>query len=390
MKLFLALTIITTKMYFRNKQGIFWTLFFPGFIMIIFGFQSVFSVSENPKISVFITTNSSDASEQSLIEKEEILLDNISNDIQNILGIKTIYGLINITKNDSYEDDSIIKINIPRNIINNTSLCEITSDNCKVLFTYDESFKKDSLTSKIIIEKNLQKSIIENSPQLESNDATEYINSINYVLNKEKSKNNYKNWIVPGIAAMAIMQTGIFSVGFTLVRLKRTGTLRRIKATPAGASHFLAAQIATRAIVILLQTYLLLILGKVFLGADINFFSFIFWINITIVSLIGGAVFIGLGLAISGKSRSEDTLAPIANLIVFPMMLLSGIFFPVSSLPNWISNFTQFFPLSFLANLMRSTTMNELQIFSSGMQTVGLLVWFIIIFLIAIKLFEWE
>ncbi|MBC63297.1 MAG: hypothetical protein CL746_03090 [Chloroflexi bacterium] len=390
MKLFLALTIITTKMYFRNKQGIFWTLFFPGFIMIIFGFQSVFSVSENPQVSVYINTNSSDFKQQKLNEKEENLLNNISTDIENILGIKTIYSLYNITNKNNYEDDSIIRINIPRDIIHETSICKKLSDSCKVLITYDESFKKDSLTSKIIVEKNLQKNILENSPEVISNDTIQFFNSINYVLNKEKSKNNYKNWIVPGIAAMAIMQTGIFSVGFTLVRLKRTGTLRRIKATPAGASHFLAAQIATRAIVILLQTYLLLILGKVFLGADINIYNFIFWINISIVSLIGGAVFIGLGLAISGKSRSEDTLAPVANLIVFPMMLLSGIFFPVSSLPNWISNFTQFFPLSFLANLMRSTTMNELQIFSSGIQVVGLLVWFVIIFLIAIKLFEWE
>ncbi|MBA31456.1 MAG: hypothetical protein CL748_02875 [Chloroflexi bacterium] len=388
MKLFIDLTIITTKMYFRNKQGIFWTLFFPGFIMIVFGFQSVFSVSENPQINIFISTNTNE--NLNLVEKEKKLLSNISNDIVNILGINTVSSISNSSEKINYNEESIININIPRNIINDTKNCERNLKNCDVIFNYDESFKKDSLTTKLIIEKNIQKSIITNFPELDSVSINDYYNSINYELIKEKSKNNYKNWIVPGIAAMAIMQTGIFSVGFTLVRLKRTGMLRRIKATPAGASHFLAAQISTRAIIILIQTYLLLLLGKFFLGADINLLDIIFWINITIVSLIGGAVFIGLGLAISGKSRSEDTLAPIANLIVFPMMILSGIFFPVSSLPNWLSNFTQFFPLSFLANLMRSTTMDQVQIFSSGIQIIGLLVWFVIIFLIAIKLFEWE
>lgn len=187
MKLFFALTIINIKMYFRNKQGIFWTLFFPGFIMIIFGFQSVFSVSENPQISVFLSEKSSNDSKQKLTEKEEILLNNISNDIKNILGIKTIYRLTNITKNQNYEEDSIIRVNISRDIINNTSLCEKISDSCKVVFTYDESFKKDSLTSKIIIEKNLQKIILENYPELGSNNATKYINSINYILNDEKN-----------------------------------------------------------------------------------------------------------------------------------------------------------------------------------------------------------
>ena len=134
MKLFFALTIINIKMYFRNKQGIFWTLFFPGFIMIIFGFQSVFSVSENPQISVFISENPSNNSQQKLTEKEEILLNNISNDIKNILGIKTIYRLTNITKNQNYEEDCIIRVNISRDVINNTSLCEKISDSCKVVF----------------------------------------------------------------------------------------------------------------------------------------------------------------------------------------------------------------------------------------------------------------
>ncbi len=390
MKLFIALTIISMKMYFRNKQGIFWTLFFPGFIMIIFGFQSVFSVSENPQINIFISTDIEENTNLNLIEKEKKFISHISNDIVNILGINTVSGLVNSSEKNNYNKESIININIPRTIINNTKTCEKKLNNCNVVFTYDESFMRDYLTTKLIIEKNIQKSIITNFPNLDAISINDYYDSINFEIIKEKSKSNYKNWIVPGIAAMAIMQTGIFSVGFTLVRLKRTGTLRRIKATPAGASHFLAAQISTRAIIILLQTYLLLILGKFFLGANINLLSIIFWINITIVSLMGGAVFIGLGLAISGKSKSEDTLAPIANLIVFPMMLLSGIFFPVSSLPNWLSNFTQFFPLSFLANLMRSTTMDQVQIFSSGIQLAGLLVWFVIIFFIAIKLFEWE
>ena len=104
MKLFFALTIINIKMYFRNKQGIFWTLFFPGFIMIIFGFQSVFSVSENPQISVFISENPSNNSQQKLTEKEEILLNNISNDIKSF----GIYLSSGVEKDLGIKDNYII------------------------------------------------------------------------------------------------------------------------------------------------------------------------------------------------------------------------------------------------------------------------------------------
>ena len=80
----------------------------------------------------------------------------------------------------------------------------------------------------------------------------------------EKTKINsinkkYRDFLVPGIISMAIMQGGIFGVVFTLIRFKSQGVLRRLQASPIGPSHFLVGQGFTRVIISLLQPYVLVI-----------------------------------------------------------------------------------------------------------------------------------
>ncbi|MTW25859.1 ABC transporter permease, partial [Streptococcus pneumoniae] len=76
--------------------------------------------------------------------------------------------------------------------------------------------------------------------------------------------------------------------------------------------------------------------------------------NMIIVGLLGGVVFLSIGFALSGISKSEDQVAPLANIITLPMMMLSGVFFSRSSLPGFAHVVTDFFPLTYLADGLRS------------------------------------
>jgi ABC-2 type transport system permease protein len=200
----------------------------------------------------------------------------------------------------------------------------------------------------------------------------------------------FRSFLVPGIAAMAIMQSGIFSVVFTLVRFKSQGVLRRLNATPIGPSHFLVGQLSTRMIVILLQTYVLIVVGIVVLGITVADGRLSAWLDITLMAIFGGALFISMGLAVSGWAKSEDTAAPVANIITLPMMFLSGVFFPASVLPDWVSTFSQYMPLTYLADGMREITVNGTSIFHLGKELAGLGAWTVASFAIATRLFKWE
>ena len=109
-----------------------------------------------------------------------------------------------------------------------------------------------------------------------------------------------------------------------------------------------------------------------------------------IVGILGGIIFLSIGFALSGISKSEDQVAPLANLISLPMMLLSGVFFSRSSLPGFAHVITDFFPLTYLADGLRAIAIEGAGLGDLLPQLTGLAVWCIITVFIAIRAFRWE
>lgn len=202
-----------------------------------------------------------------------------------------------------------------------------------------------------------------------------------------KTRNlTYIDFLVPGVLSMTIMQTGVFGVAFGFVSLKKRGILRRLWVTPINPNDFILAQVVTRVLVLLLQMALML-------GVGLIFFNFHFIGNlavIVLVGLLGAIVFLGIGFALAGASKSEDQVAPIANIITLPMMLLSGVFFSRGNLPGVIKSITGFLPLTYLADGMRSVAIDGATPGQILPQLIGLIVWAIISCVLAVKLFRWE
>jgi ABC-type multidrug transport system, permease component len=181
--------------------------------------------------------------------------------------------------------------------------------------------RKDDFAEKEVVGNLINSVMLENKNSLEElSNIKSNIADINY--------QGYKGFIIPGIAAMAIMQNGIFSVVFTLLSYKNQGVLRRLQATPISPSHFIVGHLISRVTIIILQTFLLLIMGVFILGVSIGQGSIMAWINILLLSLLGGVLFLSIGLAISSLAPSEDSAPALANLVTFPMLFLSGVFFP--------------------------------------------------------------
>jgi ABC-2 type transport system permease protein len=194
------------------------------------------------------------------------------------------------------------------------------------------------------------------------------------------------DFLMPGIVAMAIMQMGLFSVAFAFVQLKKQGILRRLLATPVRPASFLLAQVVTRLVVSVLQT--LVLVGVAVFFFDVQLAGNI--LAVLLLAIIGGAVFISMGFAISGWARSEEVAAPIANVIALPMMFLSGVFFSREAMPQVLQRVTDYLPLTYLADALRSVAIDGATLWSQWLNLAGLAVWMVISFAIAVKLFRWE
>ena len=202
-----------------------------------------------------------------------------------------------------------------------------------------------------------------------------------------KSRNlTYFDFVAPGILSMSIMQLGIFGVAFGFVSLKKRGILRRLWVTPINPNDFIIAQVGMRLVLVMAQIVIMTLVPFYFLHLH---FIGSFW-EMFLVGMLGAIVFLAMGFAIAGISRSEDQVAPIANLIAMPMMMLSGIFFSRSTLPGFVRAAVDYFPLSFLADAMRTIAIDGAPLSQVVPQIIGLAVWCVLSIFVAVKMFRWE
>jgi ABC-2 type transport system permease protein len=195
----------------------------------------------------------------------------------------------------------------------------------------------------------------------------------------------YIDFLVPGIVGMTVMQLGLFGVAFGFVRLKRTGALRRLFATPTSPAYFLGAQVASRLMLAFVQVVILFGIG-IWFGLQM----FGDYVSLAVIVLIGSVIFLAIGYSIAGWAKDENQAAPVANLISLPMMFLSGVFFPRDAMPDFLANITQFMPLTYIIEALRAVVNNGSSLTSLGPQLLGMGVWAVITFLLAVRLFQWE
>ena len=369
MKIYLALTVVSMKMYFRNRQALFWALFFPLLVMLIFGMMN-FNGYNAPSVGVHDEAKS---------EASRNLIKALQGDEEEVL--KVSIGTPEEILHDLEFGESRAAIIIPKNY-------GVPGELAVLQVTYDERYTQERAVISTVL-KQVTDGLFKEYAAVPDEYLAENSINVNESLIQGQGQ-GFKGWLIPGIAAMAIMQTGLFTVVFSLVRFKSQGVLRRLKATPIGAAHFLAGQLTTKAIVVVIQTYVLIIVGAVALGVSVNTGRLGAWFDLTILALLGGALFIAMGLAISGWAKSEETAAPMANVISMPMMFLSGVFFPLSVMPEWLTRWSQYLPLTYLADGMRAITVEGATVITLGNELIGLTVWIIVVFAIATKTFRWE
>ncbi|MBL06679.1 MAG: hypothetical protein CL773_02280 [Chloroflexi bacterium] len=358
MSIYLIIAKSTIKMYFRRTQSLFWTLFFPIVMMLGIGFFG-FGQFTPPKLGIINYSNSyeSDLFLEELNKKEYVEIKIISeNEIEKSILEGKIDSVMTISEEFKLESPNL----------------EISYENSKEKIAQEFYDLSEIIIFDLLNENQGEKSIILKEKIFEN------------------QYQGYKGFLVPGIVALSIMQSGILGVVFTLISYKTQGVLKRLQATPIDPSHFLIGQMISRLLIIVIQTFVLFLIGTLILNIDIALGSIFAWINIIIFSVLGSVLFLFIGLAVSGASPNEDYAAPIANLITFPMMFLSGVFFDTDVFPNWLSIITNNLPLSPLVNSLRESALYGTHTFELLPELGVMLVWIILAFIIGIKTFKWE
>lgn len=154
----------------------------------------------------------------------------------------------------------------------------------------------------------------------------------------------YIEWLLPGILAMNMMFSALWGVGYVVVRYRKNGTLKRLKATPVTAFEYICAQMLSR-IFLLMFTFLV-----VWIGCDWLFPIQVegSYVDLMLVFLLGSLCLTSMGLVLAARGTSEEFTTGVLNFISWPMMFLSEVWFSLEGAPQWIKSMAQIFPLTHL------------------------------------------
>jgi len=205
-------------------------------------------------------------------------------------------------------------------------------------------------------------------------------------LEAEGKQISYAEWLLPGVLAMNIMFGAFFGVGLVIVRYRKTGVLKRLKATPLGAFEFLAAQLASR----LFLTYAVTttVYFVCFLVLDIKMEGSYF--DLLIILGLGSISLIAIGLIIAAVMTSEEATNGVLNLISFPMMLLSGVWFSLEGTTPTVKIISNFFPLTHFINGARAIMLDGATLWDLRMEVIILSGSGMFLLLIGALVFRWE
>jgi len=160
----------------------------------------------------------------------------------------------------------------------------------------------------------------------------------------------YVNWLLPGILGMNLMFSCIFGVGYVVLRYRKNGFLKRLNATPLTAFEFLTAQVLSRLVLTMVVTTFL------YLGIStlIHFHSVGNPLLLMLLLFVGSLSMIALGLTIAARFASEELVSGLLNILTWPMMLLSGVWFSLEGSPEWVQWVAKIFPLTHVLDAARA------------------------------------
>lgn len=341
-KRFLALLLTRNKEFWRDRSSLSWNILMP--VLIVAGFSISFSGDIGQQFKVGVINNS----KATMAAKQFLNLKHI--EFYSVDADKKIVAH-SIKKVQRHEVDMLLDAEKQQYWINTES-------------------PKGYLLEKILL--GTQKSV---TKQDEFEKQTVNGKKIRYI-----------DWVIPGILSMNMMFSALFGVGFVIVRYRKNGMLKRLKATPLTAFEYLSAQIVSRLLLIMLVTAFVFYGTNFFVdfvmnGSDLNLF---------IVFALGALNMISLGLIIAARISSEEAAGGLLNLFSWPMMFFSGVWFSLEGAAPIMQSIAEIFPLTHVTAAARAIMIDGASLMDISNHLIILTVQSIVFLLFGAWFFKWE
>jgi ABC-2 type transport system permease protein len=196
----------------------------------------------------------------------------------------------------------------------------------------------------------------------------------------------YIDFLVPGLITMGVMMSCMWGISYGIIEKRSKKLLRRLVATPMKKSYFLIALITVRVIMNSIESLALflfsLIAFKMTIQGDIS--------ALILIYLAGNIAFAGIAVFVSSNTSNTEVGNGLINFVVFPMMVLSGIFFSYHNFPDWSIPVIKYLPLTILTDGIRSIFNEGAGYHEVAMPILILTATGVLFFSAGLKIFKWH
>lgn len=196
----------------------------------------------------------------------------------------------------------------------------------------------------------------------------------------------YVDWLLPGILGMNMMFSCLFGVGYVIVRYRKNGFLKRLHATPLRAIEFIGAQLTSRLLLIMMITVFVYTGTTYFIGVES---AGSHW-TLLFIATLGSVSMIALGLMVAARVNSEELAGGLLNMITWPMMLLSGVWFPMEGKNPIMVAASEFLPLTQMLHAVRAVMFDGASLADLAPQVYALVGMSLFFLLVGAWLFRWR
>jgi ABC-2 type transport system permease protein len=356
----LLLTVANIKSFTRDRAAMFWTLAFPLIFVVLFG--SIFSGGNNQRSVGFADLDGSAAAAQ----------------------LKAAFGSIDgVELVDGSEEDLVARMKkgevsavivVPQGYAD--SVAAKTAPAAVRVYTDPSQSSADAATRQLVgfVLSAVNQAATGQPPAVRPEFQPIQTNDLTFI-----------SYLVPSILGMSLMQLGVFA-SIPLVADRQKLILKRLQATPLRRWQLVGSNVLMRLLIAIVQTAIIVGVGSALYHVQIAGS----WLLIGALILLGSLAFIALGYVIASFAETEDAANGMTSAVQFPLMFLSGTFFPIDQMPDALRTVARALPLTYLGDGLRQVMVDGTPFAPLWVCFAFLAVWLVVCFGIAARFFRWQ
>jgi ABC-2 type transport system permease protein len=339
------LTLVRFREFIREPEAVFWTFIFP--ILLAAGLGIAFRQRGPDKSQVGVIAGApGGAGVIQSLQKDSTLVVTSYDDSAAAKALRT--GKVALLVIPSASKDS-------------------------VRYVYDRG-RSDAVSARVLVDRAVQAGAGRVDPVRTSD---------TYVT---EAGSRYIDFLIPGLLGMNLMGSSIWGLGFAIVTARSKKLLKRLMATPMSRAQYLLSFLASRLFFLILEVITLLGFGHFAFGVPLRGSL----VTLFLICVLGAISFGGLGLLSASRARTTEAVSGIMNFIMLPMWIFSGVFFSAANFPQVVQPFIRLLPLTALNDSLRANMLEGASFAAVSPQILIILVWGVVTFFTALKLFRWR